>query len=246
MSRLLDGPMKPWIGEAAEEVPDLGEPDFTGFERPPGLAHHRLPRTGTRPRPGKSDSGSLVYGYRRLKVLKRPENTGNNVFRMRRARRPVPGRRSGSRPRSCRPRLRMSQLESDVAGEKQCRWQASCDFQSVPAGEYVDLIYEHSPPGNSCDTARAPTSLAVPIQAETAEVTRWFLMPEGKEYRSFRILRYKTGKPETAEAGEGRHRIPGGESIDPRLQVAVGGGRLHLRGHLVLQVGTRVAQPRGR
>ena len=32
MSRLLEGPMKPWSGEAAEEVRDFDEPDFTGFE----------------------------------------------------------------------------------------------------------------------------------------------------------------------------------------------------------------------
>jgi hypothetical protein len=38
------------------------------------------------------------------------------------------------------------------------------------------------------------------IQAETAELTTWVLMPEGQEYRSFRIIRYKTGKPEEVEA----------------------------------------------
>ena len=43
------------------------------------------------------------------------------------------------------------------------------------------------------------TSAAIPIYVDTAEVTRWFLMPAGKEYKSFRILRYQTGKPETAE-----------------------------------------------
>ena len=38
------------------------------------------------------------------------------------------------------------------------------------------------------------------IQAETAELTTWVLMPEGQEYRSFRIIRYPTGKPEEVEA----------------------------------------------
>jgi hypothetical protein len=37
------------------------------------------------------------------------------------------------------------------------------------------------------------------MQADTAEVTRWFLMPQGKEYKNFRLLRYETGKPETVE-----------------------------------------------
>ena len=31
---------------------------------------------------GKTDANSLVYGYRRLKVLKDADATGNNVFRM--------------------------------------------------------------------------------------------------------------------------------------------------------------------
>ena len=40
----------------------------------------------------------------------------------------------------------MSRLESLAAGEKQCRWQATWDFQNVPAGEFVDLIVEHHSP----------------------------------------------------------------------------------------------------
>ena len=38
------------------------------------------------------------------------------------------------------------------------------------------------------------------IRAKTAELTRWILLPEGRAYRSFRVTRYETGKPETAEA----------------------------------------------
>ena len=56
-----------------------------------------------------------------------------------------------------------------------------------------------SPPGNSCATPRVSASLAVAIRAKTAELTRWILLPEGKAYRSFRVTRYETGKPETAE-----------------------------------------------
>ena len=31
-------------------------------------------------------------------------------------------------------------------------------------------------------------------------MTAWILIPEGKEYQSFRIVRYETGKPENVEA----------------------------------------------
>jgi hypothetical protein len=37
------------------------------------------------------------------------------------------------------------------------------------------------------------------IYAETAELSVWVLMPEGRLYRGFRIVRFETGKPEKAE-----------------------------------------------
>ena len=43
------------------------------------------------------------------------------------------------------------------------------------------------------------TAIVFPIR-DTAELTAWILMPEGKKYQSFRIVRYPTGKPEKVEA----------------------------------------------
>jgi hypothetical protein len=94
----------------------------------------------------------------------------------------------------------MSNVESAVPGEKTCHWEASVDFQRVPAGDYVDLIYEHLSPGEFLRHSEGSDTVASVIQAKTAELTRWILLPEGKEYRSFRTIRHKTGKPETAEA----------------------------------------------
>jgi hypothetical protein len=34
---------------------------------------------------------------------------------------------------------------------------------------------------------------------ETIELTRWLLLPAGKEYRNFQLIRYESGKPETTE-----------------------------------------------
>jgi hypothetical protein len=93
----------------------------------------------------------------------------------------------------------MSRLETEVDGERQCRWHANWNFDKVPAGEYVDLIYEHYSPAVFLRREDGSTSVAIHMQADTAEVTRWILMPEGKEYKNFRILRYPTGKPEKAE-----------------------------------------------
>lgn len=44
------------------------------------------------------------------------------------------------------------------------------------------------------------TTLPFVVEAQKSEVIRWFLMPEGREYKSFRIVRFKTGKPENVEA----------------------------------------------
>jgi hypothetical protein len=64
----------------------------------------------------------------------------------------------------------------------------------------VDLIYEHLSPGFLAHRGEGSTSLSAEIRAETAELTRWILLPKGREYRSWRVIRYKTGKPEQAEA----------------------------------------------
>ena len=34
-------------------------------------------------------------------------------------------------------------------------------------------------------------------------MTRWFLLPKGREYRSYQIVRYKTGEPRTAQFVKG-------------------------------------------
>ena len=43
------------------------------------------------------------------------------------------------------------------------------------------------------------TTLTFAIHAETAEVTRWILLPKGREYRNFRIVRFKTATPDKVE-----------------------------------------------
>jgi hypothetical protein len=134
-----------------------------------------------------------------LKVLRQPENTENTLFRMRLL--PTsPLAQVRFPPQELEPRLRMSRVEGDVPGERKCLWEASADLRGVPAADYVDLIYEHLSPGEFLRHTEGSASLAVAIRAKTAELTRWILLPEGRAYRSFRLTRYKTGKPETAEA----------------------------------------------
>jgi hypothetical protein len=69
----------------------------------------------------------------------------------------------------------------------------------VPAGDAVDLIYEHLSPGEFLRHGGASTTLAFEVEAETIELNRWLLLPEGKAYRNFQLIRYETAKPGAAE-----------------------------------------------
>jgi predicted acylesterase/phospholipase RssA len=198
MTQLMDGPMKPWVGEVAEEVPGLGDPDFKGFEI---LQDARIidmrdwNPTGT----GKYDQESLVYGYRRVKFRKRPDHTGrSNVFRMD-ALATHPKTQIRFPPQSLELTLRKSSMESTIDGEKMVRWEVSADVSRVLPGDYVDFVYEHISPGQFLRRGPDSTTATFHTQADMAEVTRWFLLPKGKEYRSFRVLQWEKGKPDTVE-----------------------------------------------
>jgi hypothetical protein len=41
--------------------------------------------------------------------------------------------------------------------------------------------------------------LAFDVEADTVELSRWLLLPEGREYRTFQLIRYETRKPEAIE-----------------------------------------------
>jgi predicted acylesterase/phospholipase RssA len=196
MSQLMVGPISPWVGAPAEEVQGLEEPDFKGFEI---LQDSRiLDMRAWNPVSGKDDATSLVYGYRRVKVLKRPDQKGNNVFRMDAlATHPLTQLRFPTQ--ELQPKLRMSAVPSTISGEKMVRWEVMADFSKVATGDFVDVAYEHISPGQFLQRGVQSSSITYKTQADTAEVTRWFLLPRGKEYRSFRILQWKTDKPDSVE-----------------------------------------------
>ena len=197
MTQLLEGPVKPWIGESADELPTSDKPDFKGFLI---LQDSRIIdlRGWKPPAAGGNESGSLVYGYRRLKVLKEPENTSNQLFRV--GLLPTsPKAQVRFPPQQLKPTLFVRNLENTPRGEKQVRWEARVDFQKIPPGESLDIIYEHLSPGEFLRHDDGSTTLTFDIEAETVELTRWLLMPLGKDYRSFQLIRYETGQPGTAE-----------------------------------------------
>jgi predicted acylesterase/phospholipase RssA len=196
MSRLLDGPIDPFTGDTPEEVRDLKEPDLSGFEILQDMRILDL-RNWNPDRPA-SDAASKIYAYRRLKVFKKPESNSENVFHLKLLLN-SPTAQVRFPPQEVPGRLRMCNVESSVPGQKQCRWEASFNFEKVPASEYVDLIVEEFSPGTFLHHDAGSTTLVYEIHAKSAEVTRWLLLPKGKEYRHYRLMRYKQGKPETIE-----------------------------------------------
>jgi hypothetical protein len=198
MSRLLEGKQAPWIGEPAEEVRSFDETNLSGFGI---LQDSRIfdLRSWKPVDSGENDPDSLVFSYRRLKVFKQPENTGNNIFHV---------YLMANSPRTAvrfptqqlQPKLTMSRVEGSSPGQKEYRWRASYDFQHVPAGEFVDVLVEYHSPGRYLQRGGNRTAMAFPIRADTAELTAWILMPEGKQYNAFHIVRYETSKPENVEA----------------------------------------------
>jgi hypothetical protein len=59
---------------------------------------------------------------------------------------------------------------------------------------------EELSPGHYLERGANGSTLSFFIQADTAELTTWILMPRTREYRGFRISRHETGKPEKTTA----------------------------------------------
>jgi hypothetical protein len=192
LRQLMAGSIKPFTGEPSEEVRRLEPPNYKGFSILQDSCILDL-------RPwNPSDSTSLVYGYRRLKVLKTPDNTGNGVFRMV-ALTTHPEAQFRFPPSHYQPRLRRMYVENSTTQEASCHFEVSANLSKVPNGLVVDVSYEHYSRGVFLERGENSTTVAFRSEVDAPEVTRWFLLPKGKEYSSYQILRYETEKPGTAE-----------------------------------------------
>src|SRR5262249_31973313 len=151
---------------------------------------------------GRSDTTSLVYGYRRLRVLKDADNHGNGVLRMS-ALATHPESQFRFPPQQFPPRLRRMYVENPTGQDTSCYFELIADLSKLPGGQIADIIYEHYSPGVFLRRGENSTTITLHSELDAAEVTRWFVMPRGRDYRSFQILRYETGKPATAEIVRG-------------------------------------------
>jgi predicted acylesterase/phospholipase RssA len=196
MTQLMEGPVKPWVGENAEDLHSDEKPDLRGYLILQDLRIVDL--RSWKPAAGRDDPTSFVYGYRRLKVQKKPDAATDQLFRVS-VLAHSPATQVRFPAQQLKPKLYSRMLESTALGEKLIHWTVGADFAKVPAGNSVDLIYEHLSPGRFLRDGVGSTTLAFDVEAETVELSRWLLLPQGKAYRSFQLIRYETGKPETAE-----------------------------------------------
>jgi len=198
MSYLLEQPMPHWTGDVPQDISHLDKPDNKGFEILQDSHIFDL-RKWEPPVERSTASPSLLYGYRRLKIWKLPqEAAGNNVFRFPRL--PTsPETQVRFPPQELQPKLLVTREENPATGQKRCHWEASVDFAKVPYNGLVDILEEHLSHGDFLEHHGNSTTLRFEPQAETAELTRWILMPQGREYKSWRLLRYEKSKPEKRE-----------------------------------------------
>jgi predicted acylesterase/phospholipase RssA len=217
MSRLVRTPVGSFKGAVAEEVRNFDPPDYKSFNV---LQDSRVidlrpwEPTGS----GETDTGPPVYGYCRLKVQK-TENHGNNIFRVT-ALPTHPDSQFRFPPQRFPPRLRRMWVENPNTQERMCQFEVSVDLSKVPTGQVVDVIYEHYSPAGFVHRGEVSTTSAFASEFDTGEVTRWLLLPSGREYRSFEILRHELGKPATAEVVNGFTELLADESSIIAFQMA--------------------------
>jgi predicted acylesterase/phospholipase RssA len=194
MKGLLDAPMKPWTdGAPAEEIGEIDEPDLKGFKILQD-SHILDLRKWSPANADKTGAEHFLYGFRRLKVWKLREETGNNLFRVRLL--PTSPLTQVRFPlQELQPKLRVHREEN----AKRCRWEMSVDCTKVAPGDLVEILEEHLSPGDVVQDNGGSATLTFEPSGKTAELTRWILMPEGREYRNHRLLRHEKGKPETIE-----------------------------------------------
>jgi predicted acylesterase/phospholipase RssA len=196
MRQLMVGPVEPFKGEPSEEVRSIEPRNYKGFSI---LQDSRILDLRTW---NPSDPTSLVYGYRRLKLMRNADDDTNDVFRTA-ALTTHPEAQFRFPPSQYQPRLRRMYVESPGAQEASCQFEVSVDLSKVPNGQIVDVVYEHCSPGVFLQPGGNSTTVAFHSEADSLEVTRWFLLPSGKQYRSYQILRYESGKPGTTEVVKG-------------------------------------------
>jgi predicted acylesterase/phospholipase RssA len=195
MSRLLEGPVPRFTGERAEQVAPDDRPGPAGFTilQDLRMMDLRLWRPS-----GADGAGAYVYGYRRLKVRRDAANVFKHDFHIS-VLALSPETQVRFPQQRLKPRLYARSAGLSPDGVKLVQWSVGADFRTVPSDEPTEIIYEHVSPGRFLREGIGSVTMPFDVEAETVELTRWLLLPQGREYRSFQIIRHPIGKPESPE-----------------------------------------------
>jgi len=197
LDRMLeeDGPPPKWKGVPVEEGHGIADFDLSGFKV---LCDSRITdlRSWTPPVGDKANPDSRVYVHRRLSVLKKPDTKGPALFHVRlillgpegEVRFPVGQQLQG-------------RVVKSALGGNTFYWDAIFDLTKTPSGTPVDLVMDLLAPGAFLKSANAATGMSFAIDAETAELAQWVLMPKRRVYKNFRYVYFRKGQPETSEEG---------------------------------------------
>jgi predicted acylesterase/phospholipase RssA len=192
MTRLIDGPVPPFTGERAQALPLDKLPDPKDFTILQDLRIVDLRRWNP-----ASGFGSSVYGYRRLKVRKEPNNQ-SNAFRIS-VLAISPDTQVRFPPQQLKPELYSRSLTTHGRPEQLRHWEVGADLTSVPPGEPVDIIYEHFSPGLFLKSGIEATTLAFDVEMETIELSRWLLLPQDREHGGYQLVRHPSDRPTAVE-----------------------------------------------
>ncbi len=196
MSRLLEKPVPYWTGDKAEKLAFQEPPDGTGFTI---LQDSRIIDLRGWKSTARGSADSYVYGYRRLKVRRGAEHAANNnTFRVS-VLALSPDTQVRFPAQQLKPKLYARPVPGSPEDEKLIHWEVGVDFAKVPVRDSADIVYEHLSPGRFLRDGIGSTTLAFDVEAPTIELTRWLLLPPGKEYRSWQMIRYPRGQPDASE-----------------------------------------------
>jgi hypothetical protein len=203
MSKLLqDGPVESFTGLPVQKEEELIPLDYSGVEviadtRVMDLRPWKIGSDG-------SDENSWVYLHRRLRVKKIAATADEFVVRIRVS--AAKGQlRSLNSPIVMS--LRAGQDNTTNDGKPVPFVDAVFDLSRVPANEVVDLSYEIMAREQPLELLQSST---IYVDAKTALLTCWWLLPVGKQYQSMDVLRYPTGK-----ASHPERVVPANEIISP-------------------------------
>ncbi len=193
MSKLLqEGPSPPFAGLPVEEVQELAPPDNKGIEviSDMRVVDIRQLELGL---PQTAEGRFRIFVYRRMRIRKIEPTANRFAVQFRPPTAQADVRTLNSRVPSV---VRLSRDEAATSELPVHVFEVAFDLSKVPEREVLDLPIEL--------TSREPipatvNSASLYVDDETGMLSYWLLLPEGKQYQNFDLLRYPIGQPKAPE-----------------------------------------------